>query len=36
MNFELTEDQLAVQEVARGFTEKKLIPEKADTQSGGV
>jgi len=26
MNFELTEDQLAVQEVARGFTEKKLKP----------
>jgi len=34
MNFELTEDQLAVQEVARGFTEKKLIPraEEFDTE----
>ena len=35
MNFELTEDQLAVQEVARGFTEKKLIPraEEFDTEA---
>jgi len=35
MNFELTEDQLAVQEVARGFAEKKLVPraEEFDTES---
>ncbi len=35
MNFELTEDQLAVQEVARGFTEKKLKPraEEFDAES---
>ncbi|UCC79620.1 MAG: acyl-CoA dehydrogenase family protein [Candidatus Zixiibacteriota bacterium] len=35
MNFELTEDQLAVQEVARGFAEKKLIPraEEFDSES---
>lgn len=35
MNFELTEDQQAVQEVARGFTEKKLIPraEEFDTEA---
>jgi alkylation response protein AidB-like acyl-CoA dehydrogenase len=35
MNFELTEDQLAVQEVARGFAEKKLMPraEEFDSES---
>lgn len=35
MNFELTEDQLAVQEVARGFAEKKLKPkaEEFDAES---
>jgi len=35
MNFELTEDQLAVQEVARGFAEKKLKPkaQEFDTES---
>lgn len=35
MNFELTEDQLAVQEVARGFAEKKLKPraEEFDSES---
>lgn len=35
MNFELTEDQLAVREVARGFAEKKLKPraEEFDTES---
>jgi alkylation response protein AidB-like acyl-CoA dehydrogenase len=35
MNFELTEDQLAAQEVARGFAEKKLKPraEEFDAES---
>jgi butyryl-CoA dehydrogenase len=35
MNFELTEDQQAVQDVARGFTEKKLKPraEEFDAES---
>ncbi len=35
MNFDLTEDQLAVQEVARGFSEKKLKPraEEFDSES---
>jgi butyryl-CoA dehydrogenase len=35
MNFELTEDQLAVQEVARGLAEKKLMPraEEFDSES---
>lgn len=35
MNFELTEDQLAVQDVARGFAEKKLKPraEEFDAES---
>ena len=35
MNFELSEDHLAVQDVARGFTEKKLKPraEEFDTES---
>jgi len=35
MNFELTEDQLAVQEVARGFTEKKLKPRAEEFDSEG-
>ena len=35
MNFELTEDQLAVQEVARGFAEKKLIPRAEEFDSEG-
>ncbi len=35
MNFELTEDQLAVRDVARGFAEKKLKPraEEFDAES---
>ena len=35
MDFELTEDQLAVQDVARGFAEKKLKPRAEEFDSEG-